>query len=503
MNTLIQKQLHTGAIPQTKVQSWGRGLTNPHQDPLNFVVAGCLSALLLCVAVAAKPEVLGWHLLPLFLCGVLIGIDMVAYVRGKLDTFDPMGVLGIFGYYFFFLAPLLTLVTEYHSKFLPLVLDWTDWIGWVSAINALGLFLYVAVRRLFPVRRPSTIWLVRRPSFFTAISIALPTTLVCQVLIFVSFGGILGFMDTFSNRDTEVFTGMGYMFLIAEMFPVFFAIAFLVWKRDQLRCGSWWYLALLTGAFFALKLICGGLRGSRSITVWGLFWMIGAIHVWIRPVPRKALVAGFIFVLAFMYIYGFYKDVGVGAFEILEDRSKIESLENNSGRTMDAVLLGDMARTEVQATVLSRISTSSDFQYAYGMTYIQAFTFMIPKAIWPDRPEGKVKAGTEAIFGRGVYERRLMRASYIYGLVGEAMLNFPPVFAPLGFVAIAFILSKARSLMLADPDDLRLLLLPVCAYGMVLLVMSDLDNVLFASLSIAMAPLIMIRSCCRCVPRVS
>jgi len=176
-------------------------------------------------------------------------------------------------------------------------------------------------------------------------------------------------------------------------------------------------------------------------------------------------------------------------------------LENNSGRTIDNVLLGEMSRTEVQATLLSRIATSGDFEYSYGMTYLEAFTFVIPKALWPDRPEGKVTAGTEALFGRGTYDRRNSRATYIYGLVGEAMLNFPPAFAPLAFLALAFVISKFRSLLLADSADLRLLLLPVLAYGSILLVAADLDNVLFASLSVAIAPLILVRSCTRRVPR--
>ena len=121
---------------------------------------------------------------------------------------------------------------------------------------------------------------------------------------------------------------------------------------------------------------------------------------------------------------------------------------------------------------------------------------MIPKYLWPDRPEGKVTAGTEALFGRGSYDPVLHRATYIYGLAGEAMLNFPPACVPLAFVVLAFVISKLRSLLLANSADLRLLLVPVCAYGATVFMGSDLDNVLFASLSIAIAPLILIRCCC-------
>ena len=83
-----------------------------------------------------------------------------------------------------------------------------------------------------------------------------------------------------------------------------------------------------------------------------------------------------------------------------------------------------------KTTLLNRVVTSGDFQYSYGKTYAEAFAFMIPKYLWPDRPEGKVTAGTEALFGRGSYDPVLHRATYIYGLAGEAMLNFPPALCP-------------------------------------------------------------------------
>lgn len=482
-----------------RARRYAPALAEPLHDPLNILVSCGVSALLMCGFIALRVEYVGWSLLPILLCGCLSGIDMTAYLRGKLDTFDPLGVLGTYSYYFFFLAPLLTLLTDYHTRFLPEVIDRPTWIGWLSTINAFGLFLYLASRRLFPVTQPGTVWLVRRRSFFTAISVALPITFACQLLIFVQFGGILGFMQAFSN-EADSFSGMGYLFLFAETFPIVLAMAVLVWKRSALRSCSWGVLAFLVSCFFLLKFVCGGLRGSRSLTVWAIFWIMGAIHVWIRPVPRKVLAIGFIFIILFMYIYGFYKDVGLDALELIYNPSGVSTLEQNSGRTISAVLLGDMARADVQAVLLNRITTATDFQYAYGRTYLEAFDFLIPNSLWPDRPEGKVQAGTEALFGRGVYDRQNSRASYVYGLAGEGMLNFPIIFVPLVFVPLAFVVSKFRSLLLANGDDLRLLILPILAYCSILLLTGDLDNVLFAYLSIAVVPFVLVRACCKRVP---
>src|SRR5579864_4942220 len=98
-------------------------LPEPLQDSFNIIVSGCVSLLILCVFAAFYDKPLHWCIVPIVACGCLSGIDMTAYLRGKLDAFDPLGVVGLFSYHFFFLAPLLTLLSGYHSKFLPAVPD--------------------------------------------------------------------------------------------------------------------------------------------------------------------------------------------------------------------------------------------------------------------------------------------------------------------------------------------------------------------------------------------
>src|ERR1035437_1494096 len=233
------------------------GLVDPARDPLNLVVAACLSALIICGIVAARNDMLGWYLLPIFLCGALIGPDMIGWFRGKVDVFDPLGILGAYGYFFFFVAPLLTVMWNYHTLELAEPPNWLGWIGFMSLINVFGLVIYVIGRGIFAVHKPRTVWLVNPPSFFAVISFALPLTLLFQIYIFAKFGGVLQFMAAFSSIESDVFAGMGWQFLIAEMFPIFCAILFLVWKRDFLRSRSWGFLVLLFIAFFALKLLCG------------------------------------------------------------------------------------------------------------------------------------------------------------------------------------------------------------------------------------------------------
>ena len=476
------------------------GLVDPVRDPLNLLLAGGVSLLVICGMLATHNDILHWFLLPVFGCGLLIGPDMMAWLRGKLDTFDPLGILGAYGYFFFFLAPLLTVVLDYHTGELPEPPNWMSWIGWMSVLNVFGLVVYLICRGMIVTSAPRTVWRPKATTFLGMSSVVLPVTLGFQIYVFVKFGGVLGFMTAFSDTQRDNFMGMGWEFLIAEMFPLFLGILFLVWQRDFLRQRSWWFLAGFIVAFFVIKLLCGGLRGSRSNTIWGMFWLVGAIHLWIRRVPRRAIVVGLIFLAIFMYFYGFYKQAGVDAFDAVNDPGKLETIKEKNGRTLTAVLLGDMARSEIQSYLLYRLWEVADYDYGYGTTYLEAFDVLVPKGIWPDRPDGKVRKGTEALNGRDVYNARIFHASQVYGLAGEAMLNFSPIAAPLAFFVLAFVVAKSRGLMLAHQDDVRWLLVPILTNGIVLLLSGDMDNLLMFFLGVGLGPLLLLRASSQIVP---
>src|SRR5271163_3327239 len=38
-----------------------------------------------------------WFLIPVSLCGILIGIDAVEWLRGRVDLYDPAGIVGLLG----------------------------------------------------------------------------------------------------------------------------------------------------------------------------------------------------------------------------------------------------------------------------------------------------------------------------------------------------------------------------------------------------------------------
>ena len=82
--------------------------------------------------------------------------------------------------------------------------------------------------------------------------------------------------------------------------------------------------------------------------------------------------------------------------------------------------------------------------------------------IVPERPDTKLKEGTEIQYGGG-YD--LMHvSSHVYGMAAEAMLNFGPLAAPLAYGVFGLFIGWFKSAIdgLA-PQDTRFLLVPLGA----------------------------------------
>ena len=110
--------------------------------------------------------------------------------------------------------------------------------------------------------------------------------------IFVSFRGVVGSMKAFSTRPLMLFAGQWLAIPNSRDVPVFLAIFLLVWKRE--------FLGRAPGAFsrcwsslFVLKLLFGGLRGSRCQYCLGSFLASGRHPpLELRRVPRRLIVVG-------------------------------------------------------------------------------------------------------------------------------------------------------------------------------------------------------------------
>jgi hypothetical protein len=435
---------------------------------------------------ATSEELRHWFIVPVLLCGILIGADAVDWLR-RLDPFDPAGLLGLLGVHFFFLAPLLHVACDHWMDEVITPADWRDWLGRMAWLNAAGMLVYFLVRDGAPAHdkraREGGGWSLDRQRFFVLVIAGLLVSGALQVWVYARYGGILGYIEkALDYVDRVRMQGMGSVFMISESFPILALLCFAVYARQGQARRSWPVLLGVLLTFFALQMLFGGLRGSRSNTVWALFWAVGIIHLWLRPVSRWILVVGGSFLVLFLYLYGLYKAAGLDAVDTFADPSAQAVLAEKTHRNFETLLLGDLGRSDVQALILERLTDpESDYHYALGRTYLGAVALLVPKALWPDRPPAKVLVGTEVLYGRGSYREQDCESSRVYGLAGEPMLNFGPAAVPLSFALLGVAVRRLRAFLAALPEaDPRRLLSPFLIILCSSALSSDSDNLLFS-----------------------
>ena len=462
---------------------------------LQIAIASCVA--IIAYLVATADGMTHWFLAPVFVCGVLISHDAVEYLRGRLDLFDPVGILGLFGVHFFFLCPLLHVAWDsYLEDYLAHPPDWRPWLGHMAMLNAAGLCLYQGARRRAALwggnTPPTTMRKVARGRMYFACIVGLLVSGTLQVGFYIMRGGVMSYIDSITASvgaasEDQADQGMGIIFMISESFPILAMMfyAMISEKRKWARALTVVLVALFV--FFLLKIFFGGLRGSRSNIIWGLFWAAGIIHCWVRPLSRQFVAVGLCFLVAFMYIYGFYKGLGTQAMAAFEDGS----LHQKSQRGMDSMLLGDLGRADVHAFLLHRImKEDSDYKLGWGRTYIGSVGLLVPRGFWPYRPPIKTKEGTDAFFGAGTYDEGKWYSSKVYGIAGETMLNFGPWPVPFAYLLFGLVVGRLQRFHRnLDRRDARLLAYPFFVVWCFSILQSDSDNLIFNFIKDGMMPL--------------
>jgi len=476
----------------------------PSRSMTSLAISFLLCTSTVCGFLIACERTAHWFLVPVLLCGVLIGCDAVDWFRGRLSLFDPAGIIGLLGVHFFFLAPLLHVAWNSWMSYVEPPPDWREWLGSMAIVNAFGLVLYRYARRgaaLWERRTASkeTVWRLNRKLLLRGAGCGMILSGVLQIWVYAHQGGIIGYIETFSRaiNDGESFSGfagMGWIFMVSESFPILAMIYFAVCVGRSRTARAWLSIGLALFGFFVLQMFFGGLRGSRSNTVWALFWAAGIIHFWVRPLNRTLVFAGACFLVAFMYLYGFYKGLGKDTWAVFEAGAIPAEASITTGRTLEGMLLGDLGRSDVQAFLLYRLSMlNRDYQYAWGRTYLASAMILIPRALWPARPPGKVKEGTEAQYGAGSWDEYKWNSSLVYGLAGEAMLNFGPLAVPFAYLIFGVIVGRSQHFFSKLRRwDTRLLLYPFLVNTCFSMLQSDSDNLLFNTIKGGLVPTVVV-----------
>jgi hypothetical protein len=475
-------------------------------DPVTTVLAWVLCIIALTSCLASSRAVAHWYLIPVFLCGVIVAHDMIDWIRGRFDVFDPVGMFGAFGFLFFFLNPMLHVVWDLwvvEPQIRPD--DLRPWMGWMASLNLVGLLLYRYLRDPLAGRVKSNrkAWIVEPGRFWIVLPVLLVLSIFLQGLIYSGRGGLVGYMESYTRRDLAYQSESGFVSVFAESFPILAMIGYAVLARRRPALGSWMALGILMSVLIVSLMFFGGLKGSRSNTLFSIFWMVGMVHFTIRPIPKKVLLVGFIVLAILGYAYTLlYKAGGLRGVQMFESGAGLEYLERKTGRSMGATLLGDIGRADMQSFILKQICDPHfDYELALGRTYYATLCRCIPRFIWEDRPPLKSKEGTEVEFGKGTYDPITRYASYVYGATAEGMLNFGPVAVPIVFLIWTLFVAHSRKWIYSMAgSDVRLLLAPFLALVCITSFMGDSDNVHYTVLKWGALPFLVLWFCSSRVP---
>jgi len=426
-----------------------------------------------------------WLMFPLTLVGIQIGVDVVRVRRQEIDLFDPRSLVSFLGFHMFYIAPLLHLTLDYWPLYLEPAQDWRQTLGVLASLNAGGLVIF---RSILSVKsdRPHSYCGARTfapKSFYLTIFIAILLSLGFFVFTVQSFGGIEGYLSIVSDRlDREALRGSGWQLIIAEAFPLMLFVFVVVGFREELSSRSPAVLATVFLGFVALQFFVGGLRGSRSNTIWPIIIALTIVHLLVRKISGYVVVFAIVVGLSFMYFYGFYKSLGTDALDRLQAGSSVSELSDDSGKDVEFLLLEDLSRIGIQAVIVDRLQFSSP-TLALGSTYVGDASIIVPSFILPreSRPDSKVEFGSDLLRGPGSADAGVL-SSRIYGLGGEAMLNFGLIGVPLSFAVLGFVTRWAsrryRFAELSRSIPAVLLVAPLGVFSLMVLI-GDLDNLIW------------------------
>ncbi|WP_168396855.1 hypothetical protein [Acinetobacter indicus] len=416
--------------------------------------------------------------IPFFLGSLcLLEAISLGYRRGG-TLFHPYLFVSLILIWVLILSPIASLYYKQYLFLSPKEIDWNKWV-----YICFWFYFFIAILHyicgLFFLKKvsPSVVrYELKKRSALFICSLFLVFSLLCQIFVFAKFGGIMGYMTTWSEDRTE-FDGLGTLLMLAEPFPILALLSLCLFvKKEDLKRPLLFIVSIFI-IFFILKLLFGGFRGSRSNTIWGLFWFAGIVHLYYFKLKKSHLITGLIFLMIFMNVYSLYKSFGVDAFSMQYSLEDTGRFEDNPTIT---ILLNDFSRIGLHSYMLYQYYDFSFYDIKFGQTYLFTLNKVLP--FWSEIDlYSKNSAGSEILYDRKsslVFQD--FHNSRVYGAYGEAFLNFGPVLAVFIFglfsTFIAFIDNLVRKFSNTDP---YLFLIPFFANFSLMCLLVDSDNLLF------------------------
>ncbi len=476
--------LESSAVTTTSVSDWSAPASE--SAAMDYALATVCVVLVVASCMAASAPCRHWFVVPVAICGVLTGSDVVAWLRQRVDTFDPKGIVGAIWFHGTFVAPLLHVSLEAHSRFFhSQVLDWPGWFGRMAMLTAAGLVLYKLSQSYF-FHCSSSARTSRRLSdgtFALLLTLAIAICAVAAGVIFVKFGALHKESDA-RLGGAATLIHLSWLLMLGDALPMLVAVLVIRFLSMPDRSRSVATVGMLLIALLVFQFLMLGFRGSRSAIIFALFLVAALCHYRLRRIGITWVLVSVFSLGIGGYYYKFFKRFGTSGLAAVRSADEHWLLSRRSDITPLNAFLGDLSRAEIQTFELYRLLEHGDeYKLRWGRTYLSAVLTFIPRAVWPTKPTeeyGKVAAGTDLQHGEGTFLLGARDSSRVYGLAGEAMLNFGAAGVPVAYLVYGSLLGwYRRKLTTMHPDDDRFYLVPLFTLVACLGAFGDANNTIF------------------------
>jgi hypothetical protein len=182
----------------------------------DYFIAAVVVIVFTSIFVFWNRAVMHWFIIPVMVCGILTGVDVVRWLRGRLDLFDPKTIVACVAFYLFFISPLLHVAWDSFGAGYDLVLfgDWRPWLAVMGLLNAVALIVYRLVQNWsYAKTKPSvTRWEISPKKFYPAFAIALTCSIAAVITFLWQLGGITGLLYAYESNPDAFVGKVGYWF---------------------------------------------------------------------------------------------------------------------------------------------------------------------------------------------------------------------------------------------------------------------------------------------------
>lgn len=267
--------------------------------------------------------------------------------------------------------------------------------------------------------------------------------IIAQLYLIYLMGGLQSYINNLGFRVVE-WKGLGVILELIKMFGTINLIYFiflLLFKKIGKRK---WILYLV---HFSLFVLVGLLSGSRGTLLWNFVFMIVIYHYLVKRVAFKTVLLLGIIIFMVASLLG----VARNGYKLTDDgfRSGLDKQEEWTDLFS--------AKTFSYGTdplVLTLSSENNNLQY--GLTFITPLTNLVPRAIWPSKPDTGGVVLTKYYTGDawGGY------SNLSTGLIAEGIINFGKFWGIIvGFIILAilmFYLNKFYRVVSLNTEEVSL-----------------------------------------------